>query len=264
MNEYIGSILKVFIKPSGGAPMVEPATGQIGLLEGYGIEGDKNAHPFSPRQVLLTRQEDSDEFNIHPGELRENIVINGLDSSAFAPGALVQVGDSVQIRLTFHCEPCKRIGHLVHSFREIEGKRGILGVVLVGGLVQVSNKVTVTPDTYRPLPSVPYERFLLFLSQVPCGRVVTYKQVVIGMGVAESYIRAIPRYIQQTSPITYPVHRIVDSEGNVITNYIPDQIEKLSSESINIVEKVDLFGTNDRCYVNIQEYGWADSKLQLP
>src|ERR1700741_1178833 len=136
MNKYVGSVLKVFLKPGAGKPMVQPAKGQIRLVEGYGIEGDINAHSFSPRQILLTRQEDSDEFGIRPGELREKITVTGLDSGAFLPGALVQIADSIKIRLTLDCEPCKRISHLVQPFGQIAGKRGVLGVVVAGGVVR--------------------------------------------------------------------------------------------------------------------------------
>jgi MOSC domain-containing protein YiiM len=61
------------------------------------------------------RQEDLFELSIKAGELRENIVIAGIDSNKFIPGAMIEFGVGAKIRLTFHCEPCKRIAHLVKS-----------------------------------------------------------------------------------------------------------------------------------------------------
>jgi len=263
MSQNKASVLKVFIKPREGASMFEPPDAQLFLKAGYGIAGDNNAHAFSPRQVLLTRYEDLEDFGIRPGELRENIVIRGLEPALFVPGTLIHVGECAKIRLTFHCEPCKRIGHLVRSLKEIVGRRGILGVVLTDGIVKIGDSVLAQPNAYPPLSSRPYERFLAFISQVPSGKVVTYKQVVIGMGVAESYIRAIPRYIQQTSPYEYPIHRVIDSEGNLIVSYVHNQQVKLLDEQVEIKHEIDLFGGNERYYVDLEKYGWTNISLYL-
>jgi len=263
MSQQFGSIFKVFIKPDSRLPMVEPANGQLNLIRGYGIEGDANSDAFSPRQVLITRYEELDDFKIRPGDLRENIVLKNMPASSFVPGALIRIGESVQIRLTLHCEPCKRIGHLVRSLKEIEGKRGILGVVLADGEAKIEDPVFITPNVFSPLSPVPYQRFLAFISQIPCGKVVTYKQVVKGMGVAESYIRAMPRYIQKTSPSTYPVHRIVDTEGSLLIDYIPGQKEMLSDEKVTVVHERDLFNTDDKYHVDVDKHGWTNSNLYL-
>ena len=227
-------VRRVFVKPASRAPMIEPANQTLKIKAGYGIEGDQNAHPFSPRQVLIVRQEDLEAFKIPPGELRENIVLQGCADVDFHPGALLILGGSVKIRLTFHCEPCRRIGHVVPDLKSILGRRGILGVTLTGGGISAGQPVSVTPRAYPELPAIPYRRFLGFISRIPKGKVVTYKQIVIGMGVAESYMRAIPQYIQQTDAARYPVHRIVDSQGRLIISYVPTQPEALRSENVRL------------------------------
>src|SRR6266436_6594200 len=121
----MASIVGLFFKPGSAAPMEEPTDGRLHLEAGRGIVGDANANSLSPRQVLVTRYEDLRRFGISPGALRENIVVAGLDETLFAPGARLDIGQ-VSVRLTFHCEPCKRISHLVGSLKEILYRRGIL------------------------------------------------------------------------------------------------------------------------------------------
>jgi len=208
----MASIVGLFLKPGSGLPMAVPADACLALRAGSGIVGDVNANLLSPRQVLVTRHEDLCRFRIEPGELRENIVVAGLEESVFVPGTCLDIG-AVSIRLTFHCEPCKRISHLVSSLKDILDRRGLLGVVLCGGTIAEGDAVVARARSCTPLPERPYDRFRAFIGQVPPGRVVSYKQVTAGMGVASSYMRAIPRYIVLSSRDN--VHRIVDSEGTL-------------------------------------------------
>ena len=263
MHQSIGIIRHLFCKPAKNAAMVNHSDGALTLLKGYGADGDINANAQSPRQVLLTRAEDSEEFNVRAGELRENIVVSGVSCSAFQPGALVEIGAIAKIRLTFHCEPCKRIGHLVKSYHDIEGKRGVLGVILNSGPITVGDKVIATPNVFDPFPTVPYERFLRYVSQIPEGKIVTYKQVVIGMGVADSFIRAVPRYIHQTLPDTYPVHRIVDSAGQLLQCLGPRQVEKLTQEQVKLVSQCELMSSEPSMWVDLKQYAWKNVALNL-
>src|SRR5258706_13685518 len=120
----MASIVGLFTKPRSSAAMVRPSDRRIELRAGYGIVGDINANCLSPRQVLVTRTEDLHHFGIEPGDLRENIVAAGIDAAGFVPGSRLDIG-GVAIRLTFHCEPCKRIAHLVPSLKDILSRRGL-------------------------------------------------------------------------------------------------------------------------------------------
>ena len=190
---------------------------QVSAISGYGLEGDVNANSLSPRQILLTRYEDLQIFRLSPGDLRENIVLQGLSEKEFVPGSEVTLGD-VKIRLTFNCEPCKRVAQFVKP-SEIIGKRGILGVVLSSGLLKQNMEAHVKLNAFESLSEIPFERFLNFIEQVPEGKVVTYKDVIIAIGVSHGYIRAIPNYIIKAARLGYPVHRIVNSEGRLIPEY---------------------------------------------
>ncbi|MGH8910248.1 MAG: MOSC domain-containing protein [Egibacteraceae bacterium] len=259
MPTSVGTVAALFLKPAKNCPMVDVSRVGMTLRAGQGIEGDCNAHPLSPRQALLTRREDLEDFSIGAGDLRENIVIQGLPSNRFAPGSILGIGEQAAIRLTFHCEPCKRIAHVV-DVRSVVGRRGILGVVLRGGHVGMQDAVLLCPERRPPLPESPYERFLLFVSAVPEGLVVTYKQVVIGMGVAESYIRAIPRYLRRTCKDEFPIHRIVDSQGQLVSEYVPGQLNSLRAEGIDVISSNALFGPSGH-RVDTDRFGWPGAPI---
>jgi alkylated DNA nucleotide flippase Atl1 len=260
MTEHVGQITHLFIKPGNGTGMLPCSSLQVKV--GLGIDGDVNAQAMSPRQLLLVRQEDLDAFAIPPGALRENITVAGLPSDSVTPGALLVIGNQVKIRATFQCEACKRIAHVVSSLKSIEDKRGLLGVVLSDGLIQIGDRVTAQPQQFLPLSSVPYRRFLDFVAKIPSGKVVTYRQVVVGMGVAESYMRAIPMYIQRTSSEMYPLHRILDSEGKVISHVYNQQV-RLASEGIQLIAETSLFGEQSQAFVPLHQYLWSDPTIYL-
>lgn len=258
----MASITKLFIKKEKGQLM--QSVQSCSLERGYGIESDINASSISPRQVLITRKEDLDFYKISYGGLRENIIIEGLSADIFLAGSLLIIGD-VQIRLTFNCEPCMRIADVVPSLVEILGKRGILGVILTNGQIRVGENVVCEKGVFEPLSEIPYERFLTFVKQIPHGKVITYKTITVGMGVAESYIRAIPKYIEKASleATKLPLHRIVDSAGNLIENYIKNQAKKLESENIEVNYENSLFEDNVRIYVQLNKFLWLGDSLYM-
>ncbi|MHC5932681.1 MGMT family protein [Nostoc sp.] len=240
--------------------MVELKT--LNLKLSHGIEGDINADPISSRQVLIVRYEDIFDLSIKPGELRENIVVTGIEFDNFIPGSLLTFESGAAIRLAFHCEPCKRIAHLLESLKSIQGKRGILGVVIKSGKIQVSSNFQVKADKFPALSENPYGRFLNFIIKIPSGKVVTYKQIIKGIGVDNSYLRAIPTYLKKTSAADYPVHRILDSKGYLIT-YVNQQKDKLETEGVKILSEADLLSNLNKSFVYIKDYLWQDYTIYL-
>jgi alkylated DNA nucleotide flippase Atl1 len=231
MTENTGTVAQLFCKLSRGAAVVQSS--QVLLKAGLGIDRDIHAHRLSPRQVLVVRAEDLLELSIAPGQLSENIVISGIGADQFVPGARLEFASGAVVRLTFYCEPCKRIGHLVSSLEAIAQKRGILGVVVRDGLVSVDAKVKVETHAFPPLSEVPYERFLEFLLKIPAGKVVTYQTVIIGIGVDRSYFRALPGYLRKADAAGYPAYKVLDSKGYLIPHVV-DQGDQLMAENIEI------------------------------
>lgn len=255
-----GSILHLFIKKQHGIAMKEVEA--LNLKIGYGIEGDINANSISPRQVLVIRYEDIVDLAIPPGELRENIVLKGIKTQNFTPGSRLIFDSGAAIRLTFHCEPCKRIAHLVNSIKNIQYKRGILGVIINSGTIKIRDHVQIQTGYFPPLPENPYERFLNFLVKVPSGKIVTYKQIITAIGVDNSYLRAIPTYLKKTSATHYPIHRILDSQGYLI-KYIANQKYQLESEGVEVLNNLDSWDNVKGYFVDTHKYLYSDEKLYL-
>ncbi|QSJ14079.1 MGMT family protein [Nostoc sp. UHCC 0702] len=260
MSSEYGSILHLFTKQKQGVGMVECK--RINLKVGHGIESDINANPISPRQVLVIRYEDIAELKINPGELRENIAIAGIQTEYFIPGSVITFESGAAIRLTFYCEPCKRIAHLVKSLKSIQYKRGILGVIIKSGTVEVGSKVQIQTNMFPALPENPYERFLELLRKVPSGKVVSYKHIIQAIGVDNSYIRAIPTYIKKAAATVYPIHRILDSQGNLI-KFAFNQKNKLEAEGIQVLCNADLSIEDNKYCVLIHDYLWEDKTIYL-
>lgn len=254
------SMTHLFTKVKPGSAMVELKT--LNLKLGHGIEEDINANPISPRQVLIVRYEDILDLSIQPGELRENIVVTGIGFDEFMPGSLLNFESGAAIHLTFYCEPCKRIAHLVEPFKSIKGKRGILGVVTKSGQIQVGSKFQVQAHKFPALSENPYERFLDFIIKIPSGKVVTYKQIIKAIGVDNSYLRAIPIYLKKTSATDYPVHRILDSKGYLI-NYVNQQKHKLEAEGVKVLVEANIVKKLNKNFVDIKNYSWEDGNIYL-
>jgi len=101
-----------------------------------GLAASRKCHPW--RQVLLLPTSTLTELDLKPSELRENILISE-DIHRLQSGTVIEVGD-VEIRLTFHCEPCKKLKALV-SPNKLLNKRGYLGQVISGGTIRVGDSM---------------------------------------------------------------------------------------------------------------------------
>jgi alkylated DNA nucleotide flippase Atl1 len=262
MTDYSGCIVNLFLKSKRGSVMTERS--QLRIVAGYGIDRDIHAHSISPRQVLVVRQEDLVQLDIDPGELSENIVISGANLDRFAPGSVLKFPSGAAIRLTFHCEPCKRVAHLVKSLKSIESKRGILGVAIADGVVTSGDRVEIQPEVFPALSDVPYERFLEFLTKIPVGKVVTYQQVIIGIGVSAGYFRAMPKYLQTALKEGYPVHRVLNSQG-YLTAHITNQRERLEAEGVRVIDRStrDDKQVPSGSFVALDDYLWSDPTIYL-
>ena len=245
-----GKIEHTLMKRKRRQPMV-PQT-SLHLIAKHGIEGDINANPASPRQVLLIAGETLDKFRLHPGKLRENIVTRHLDHTILRSGCLLKIGDSTVIRITFSCETCKHIGPFPFKLRELETERGFLGVVLQGGVISPDDPVELLPEKYPEIPDTLYQRFLWLVEQIPHGKVMTYKQLMHTIGGSSSYNRAIPGYIKRAAASTphLPLHRLLNSQGCLIP-YIPQQDELLRGEGIVIKQ----------AQINTTDYYWNTETL---
>ncbi len=236
-----GKVRHLFVKTFHGREASELSGGEsLQCVQGWGIEGDVHANRFSPRQILITLASDLEKFAIAPGSLHENMVVSLTPEHMFRPGAAILTDRGVEIRLTMYCEPCSRISHLIPSLRDLIQRRGILGTIAKGGSISTGDLFTLLPDQYALLPESPTRRFQDFVAAIPPGTVVRYADIAVGMGVAHSFVRAMPGYIKTNIHLGLPMHRIVNAQGQLLA-YLPNQAEKLTAEGVQIERaKVDL------------------------
>jgi MOSC domain-containing protein YiiM len=118
------------------------------LIANYGIEGDrKGGHP--KRQLNIMRAETLQQlgqegFQVAPGQMGEQIVIEGIDINALQEGDRLQLGDSAVIEVLEPRNGCDRFEHIQGLPRQnVKGRMGIIARVLTGGAIRVGEPALV-------------------------------------------------------------------------------------------------------------------------
>lgn len=143
---------------------------KIELIAGIGVEGDAHAgvhvqhlsrvraDPTQPnlRQVHLIHGELFEElarngFELHPGDLGENIATQGINLLGLARDTRLHLGDDVVLRVTGLRNPCAQIDSFtpgllkevaVKTEQGIIRKAGIMTVVERGGTVKPGDTIS--------------------------------------------------------------------------------------------------------------------------
>ena len=140
-----GSIISMRLCVGSRDPMKEVS--DANFITGQGMEGDRHLRSDgrrSNRQVLIMDSETLSQFDLLPGQVRENVTVAGLDFSSISAGDKVSLGGDVILEITGDCEPCARMDELRPGLKdEIDGKRGLLAFVEKGGVVSVGAEVGV-------------------------------------------------------------------------------------------------------------------------
>lgn len=127
----------------------------VTLTAGYGIEGDHKAGHNPNRQINIMSAETLQElrhegFQVGPGEMGEQIVIQGIDVAELPEGTLLQLG-TAQIALGTLRTGCA-------WFEQIQGlaaskaarRMGRLAHVEISGAARVGDPVEVVRTAARP------------------------------------------------------------------------------------------------------------------
>jgi MOSC domain-containing protein YiiM len=108
-----------------------------------GLEGDAHRSPGSPRSVLLEDLEVLRELDLVPGQVKENVTLEGVGVNGLAAGTRLRIGEVV-LELTKECAPCTRMEEIRPGLRgRLQGKRGVLARVIVPGVAGVGDPVVV-------------------------------------------------------------------------------------------------------------------------
>jgi hypothetical protein len=198
-------VLKLSIKTAPNTPMLP--CDRLTLKRDFGIQGDRSACSGSPRQVLIVDLRSLNDFGLQPGDLHENILVDA-DVETVQSGHILQMGSAL-IRPTFHCEPCTKLERLRRGLaKQLSGRRGVLGMVVRDGTIAIGDSAIATKYTLPALPDDTKGRFYEFVARIPAGSVVRTSDLLLAMGVAKAYYRAIPALLKKAPP-ELPVHRLV-------------------------------------------------------
>ncbi|MCI0398110.1 MAG: MOSC domain-containing protein [Chloroflexi bacterium] len=135
-----GSITNIYLKKKHGLPMqtVVEAT----AVGGKGLSGDVS-YGRGKRQVLFIEKETLDEFELAPGQVRENVTVTGIRLASLPAGTRLQVGEAL-LEVVGDCAPCQFIEDIRPGLQAaMTGRRGTLCRVLSGGTLRVQDAVTV-------------------------------------------------------------------------------------------------------------------------
>lgn len=136
-----GSLIGIYAAGDVGAPMHARTSGL--LITDLGLDGDRKAKAGSHRQVLVMPAEVLAEFDLRPGEVRENLTIRGIDVMALPAGTQLRVGAAL-IEATKPCAPCDYMDRLRPGLREaMKDCRGMLFRVLAGAEIHLGDVVEV-------------------------------------------------------------------------------------------------------------------------
>jgi hypothetical protein len=191
------TVTNLYVKRAHGKPL-QPVT-ELNVSP-RGIAGGVRCSPL--RQVLITSRSIAADCGLRAGDLRENIMIDWDRFYHLPSGSVVRIGAAL-VRLTFHCEPCKKIMHLV-DFDRILHKRGYLGCFLSSGRIAIGDPVEPTGEMLEPIPYALKDRIRWFLAKQNGGLAAT--DLVHALGLPASYARALPRLLDKFAFMPRP-HR---------------------------------------------------------
>lgn len=135
-----GSIVNIHIARVKGTPS-DPVQ-EANAISGMGLEGDRSCKKGNMRQVLLVDKETLDEFELKPGQIKENITTTGVDMSQTQPGQVFFIGDTITMEIVGECEPCGKMNALQPGLLDkINHRRGMLAMVINGGSFKVGDSI---------------------------------------------------------------------------------------------------------------------------
>ena len=120
------------------------------LVADHGIEGDRKGaggkrqlNVMSAEMLVVLRDEG---FKTDPGEMGEQIVLEGIDIDRLADGTRLRIGDSAVIEVGFPRTGCSRFERIQGKFKGlVRGRLGMMVRVVHGGQIAVGDPVEIEP-----------------------------------------------------------------------------------------------------------------------
>ena len=115
-------------------------------ISNQGLEGDRSCKPGALRQVLVMDKETLDDFELKPGQIKENITTTGLDLAQTKAGQVFFIGNDVTMEIVGECEPCGKMDAIKQGLQErLNHRRGMLATVINGGPIKVGDSIRIEP-----------------------------------------------------------------------------------------------------------------------
>ena len=116
------------------------------LVAGYGIQGDrKGGNPKRNLNIMSFETLESlhkEGFSTLPGQMGEQLVVQGIDVGTLVEGDQLQIGDHAYVEVVSHRTGCQRFEHIQgKSPQQAVGRMGIMAKVVTGGIIAVGDPV---------------------------------------------------------------------------------------------------------------------------
>jgi MOSC domain-containing protein YiiM len=157
-----GAVSRLSVKPkvAGEYGLPKQAVERLSITTD-GAEGDYNNYRTrslggDPDQAILLltteviRQLNAEGWPVAPGDLGENITLDGIPEEGLGPGTRLRVG-TAHLEVTLACDPCTELYSLPYVGKEkgpgfvrtMKGRRGWYARVLQPGVVQVGDPIAM-------------------------------------------------------------------------------------------------------------------------
>lgn len=158
------SVTSIVYKPEGLVPdpdtyYVRVPIDSANLVSGYGIEGDrKGGHPKRNLNIMSFETLEAlreEGFNTQPGQMGEQIVVEGLELGKLTEGDVLQIGDQACVEVVSQRTGCQRFERIQGKSPKLAaGRMGVMVKVVTSGKIAVSDPVKLFPVTIQPENSV--------------------------------------------------------------------------------------------------------------
>jgi len=106
-----------------------------------GFDGDHHTGTSKRRQILLVSGNVLDELNLAPGDIYENIIVDGMDVMTLQEGQELRLGEAL-VAVTMPCEPCVQMERVRSGLQSaLQDRRGMFVRVVAPGKVRVGDRV---------------------------------------------------------------------------------------------------------------------------
>ncbi len=194
-------VTELFIKRRHDAPLRSVTSI---LCSTRGIAGSVPCAPF--RQALIASRSVTAKLGLKPGDLRENIVVDCDDLYDLPSGTVVTIGQAL-LRLTFHCEPCRKVLELI-EFDQIVHRRGVFGMFINDAELSLGDEVAGTEQRFDEIPYAVCERIRWFVRRH--GGRGAMLDLVHALGLPASSGRSMPRLLAKVLGAAPPVEAVGD------------------------------------------------------